>query len=131
MKHFWTLIALSLSLHSLSQDVINDTFSMEPGYANMVFYNRSEGVVGTAPLANWHIAFDVAPMGSSIRINGGMGVSLYEYGDADSWDNVDVSSFLERRSTMTKPPGPQVLSIKTAMAVLISDGETTMWSRTW
>ena len=93
MKHFWTLLALFLSLHSFSQDVINDTFSMEPGYANMVFYNMSDGVVGTAPLANWHIAFDVAPMGSSIRINGGMGVNLYEYGDADTWDNVDVSSF--------------------------------------
>ena len=43
MKHFWTLLALFLSLHSFSQDVINDTFSMEPGYANMVFYNMSEG----------------------------------------------------------------------------------------
>lgn len=94
MKHIYTLLLLIFSFSGFSQDIINDTFTMEPGYANMVFYNMSEGVVGTAPLADWHVAFDVSPMGSSIRINGGMGINLYEYGPAEEWDNVDVMSWM-------------------------------------
>ena len=73
---------------SQAQTIIEDSFTMEAGYADMVFYSLESGVVAQSPLSDWHIAVDVRPMGSSARINCCTGMKLYPYGTLDNWLNI-------------------------------------------
>lgn len=74
-----------------AQDLLNDEVSLAPGYTDMVFYSFSEGQTGTAEQASWDLAFDMTPMGTGIRINGGVGAELYQYGIDAQWDMVDTT----------------------------------------
>lgn len=46
------------------------------------------------PLADWHLALDVRPMGSTARINGGMGLKLFRYGSLAEWDEVNLDTWI-------------------------------------
>lgn len=104
MRFFTLLILLSFSHLIYSQDIVYDDISMGAGYENMLFYSLENGLVAEAPMDGWDISFDVRSMGSSIRINGGMGHSLYYYGTIDEWnsvslDNLDMSNQLRNKHT--------------------------------
>ena len=92
MRYFTLLILLSFYQLFYSQDIVYDDISMGAGYENMLFYSLETGLVAEAPMDGWDISFDVRSMGSSIRINGGMGHSLYYYGTLDEWDTVSLDN---------------------------------------
>ena len=92
MRYFTLLILLSFYQLFYSQDIVYDDISMGAGYENMLFYSLENGLVAEAPMDGWDISFDVRSMGSSIRINGGMGHSLYYYGTLDEWDTVSLDN---------------------------------------
>ena len=92
MRYFTLLILLSFVNLFYSQDIVYDDISMGAGYENMLFYSLENGLVAEAPMDGWDISFDVRSMGSSIRINGGMGHSLYYYGTLDEWDTVSLDN---------------------------------------
>lgn len=81
------------ALNSSAQNVTEDTFTLGVGYEDMAFYSLENGVVAQSPLADWHIAIDVRPMGSTARINGGTGMMLYPYGTLENWGNVDFDNW--------------------------------------
>ena len=92
MRYFTLLFLLSFYHLFYSQDIVYDDISMGAGYENMLFYSLENGLVAEAPMDGWDISFDVRSMGSSIRINGGMGHSLYYYGTLDEWDTVSLDN---------------------------------------
>lgn len=77
-----------------AQEVIYDSVMLGEGNANMSFYSLANGELAQVPLADWHIAVDVRPMGASARINGGLGLKLYPYGTLAEWDNVDLATWV-------------------------------------
>ena len=77
-----------------AQEVIYDSVVLGEGNANMSFYSLANGELAQVPLADWHIALDVRPMGATARINGGLGLKLYPYGSLAEWNNVDLTSWL-------------------------------------
>jgi hypothetical protein len=74
-----------------AQNIVYDEISMNPGNTDMVFYAMENGTVSSVPQSSWDIAFEVTPMGSTIRINGGSGCELMLYGGLETWDNIDAS----------------------------------------
>ena len=104
MRYYVLLFLFSIYNLLSSQDIIYDNVSMGSGYENMLFYSLENGLVAEAPMNGWDISFDVRSMGSSIRINGGMGHYLYYYGTLDQWetvsiDNLDMSNQLRNDHT--------------------------------
>lgn len=81
----------AITIHS--QTILEDNFSLQSGYEDMAFYSLENGVVAQSPLADWHIALDVRPMGSGARINCGTGMSLYFYGGLDNWLTADLDTW--------------------------------------
>ncbi len=74
-----------------AQSIMYDEVSMNPGNTDMVFYSMENGAVSSVVQSSWDIAFEVTPMGSTIRINGGSGCELMMYGGSETWDNIDAS----------------------------------------
>lgn len=74
-----------------AQSIIYDEITMNPGNTDMVFYSMENGTVSSVVQSSWDIAFEVTPMGSTIRINGGSGCELMLYGGIETWDNIDAS----------------------------------------
>ena len=87
------IISAFLSLSTQAQEIIFDQFTMGAGYENMIYYNVADGVVGEATMASWDLSFDVRPMGSSVRINCGMGHLLYFYGELDQWETASIEGW--------------------------------------
>ena len=82
-----------IALIAGAQTIIEDTFSLGPGYEDMAFYSLENGVVAQSPLADWHIALDVRPMGSGARINCGTGMTLYYYGGLENWLTANLDTW--------------------------------------
>ena len=74
-----------------AQTVVYDEVSMNPGNTDMVFYSIEDGYVSSITQSVWDLAFDVSPMGATIRINGGNGCELFLYGGIETWDDVDMA----------------------------------------
>lgn len=89
------LIVLFTSTIGFSNPV-NDTISMDPGYANDVFYSLENGVVKSEPRNNWDLGFYTNTWSAGIIINGGNGVMLYTYPDGDTanWASLDTTGIL-------------------------------------
>mgnify|MGYP006127412557 CR=1 FL=1 len=88
---FVILSGVILVKSAAAQTIVYDEISMNPGNADMVFYSMENGTVSSALQSSWDIAFEVTPMGSTIRINGGSGCELMMYGGIETWDNIDAS----------------------------------------
>jgi len=84
------LYVFVLSQSISAQTVIYDEVSMNPGNTDMVFYSIEEGSVSSITQSVWDLAFDVSPMGATIRINGGNGCELFLYGGIETWDDVEL-----------------------------------------
>ena len=65
---------------------------MGPSYANDIYYSLENGVVATVSRTNWDIGFHTTVWTASIITNGGAGVNLYTYPNADTtgWNTVDT-----------------------------------------
>ena len=87
-------LGLTTAPSAQAQEVIYDSVVLGEGNANMSFYSLANGELAQVPLADWHIALDVRAMGSTARINGGLGLKLYPYGSLAEWDNVDLTTWV-------------------------------------
>ena len=63
-----------------------DSLVSGAAYANDVYYSLKNGVVKTAPRAEWDLAFTTSAYSVSILINSGTGVSLYKLGAIADFD---------------------------------------------
>lgn len=72
----WMLLSISSAL--FAQTIVNDSVSLGGSYANQVYYSFDDGKVLTTSATAWDIAFRAGTYTSSIRINGGQGVRLYQ-----------------------------------------------------
>ncbi len=100
MKTIQTLpmiILLALTSLGTLHAQMKDSVEMGPGYENDVFYSMENGITGTAPRANWDIAFRTNIMSSGIMINGGSGVKLYTWpnGKISDWEQVDTAGLYQ------------------------------------
>lgn len=78
MKKVFTLIlALTFSMSAVIAQ-IEDSVDMNPGYAMDVFYSLDNGSVQTVASSEWTVALSTGAQTSSIYINDGKGVDLYE-----------------------------------------------------
>ncbi len=89
MKKYFILFLFFLFLSKVYSQ--NNNISMSAGYANQVFYSMQEGETQNINNGDWDLAFSIGNYSSSIRINDGMGVELYNYhlGDTSDWNNIN------------------------------------------
>ena len=124
-------LGLTTAPSAQAQEVIYDSVVLGEGNANMSFYSLANGELAQVPLADWHIALDVRAMGSTARINGGLGLKRTR---TDRWPNGTMWTsrlgFLANLTATTRRTGPMRHSAKAATACLTSDGASTTWSRT-
>lgn len=97
-KPILLLMLMSISAVVFAQTVIEDSVSLGAGYADQVYYSFDDGEVLTSSGTDWDIAFRAGTFTSSIRINGGQGVRLYQLaGDTSAFssttDTVGLSGF--------------------------------------
>ena len=85
------LFGVLLVTSNSAQSIIYDEVTMDIGNSDMVFYSTSNGTVSSFNQSSWDLAFDVSPMGATVRINGGNGCELFLYGGIETWDSVDTS----------------------------------------
>lgn len=97
MKNTITLRTAFLALVAMpiltSGQPVQDSVVMGPQYANDVYYSFRDGVVSTAPRANWDIGFQTSVYSATIITNGAKPVLLYTYPYADTagWSTVDTT----------------------------------------
>jgi len=96
-----TLVSLVLILvftgitSSVQSRAINgtpDSVQMGPGYANDIYYSFEDGVVAAVSRMNWDIGIHTTVWSATLITNGGGGVNLYTYPNADTtgWNSVDT-----------------------------------------
>jgi hypothetical protein len=70
-----------------------DSVTMGPSYANDIYYSFENGVVASPARNTWDIGFRTTVWTASIITNGGSGVNLYTYPNADTtgWNSVDTA----------------------------------------
>lgn len=69
------------------------TVSIAPGYADQVWYSLQNGVVGTAPVNNWDLAFEIQGFTASVLVNtqkAGVEVVKSPFSIAQ-WSSVDTT----------------------------------------
>lgn len=66
-----------LTTASLHAQSVNEVVSVGPSYSSEAYYDMEDGLVKTAPLNEWDIAFQINGFSSAIATNGGTGVRLY------------------------------------------------------
>jgi hypothetical protein len=69
------------------------TVSIAPGYADQVWYSLQNGVVGTAPVNNWDLAFEIQGFTASVLVNtqkAGVEVVKSPFSIAD-WNSMDTT----------------------------------------
>jgi len=93
-KLFFLVAAVAVLLASCkNDDVVSpivkaqaDSLVSGASYANDVYYSLKNGVVKTAPRAEWDLAFSTSAYSISILINSGTGVALYKIGAIADFD---------------------------------------------
>lgn len=85
-----TLLTLSaVLLAAAMQAQTSVTVSTAASNSQQVWYSFLNGEVGSAPLAEWDLAFEMTGFSSSIRVNTAKGLVVYETPNAvDQWENV-------------------------------------------
>ncbi len=76
MKLVTLLSGTLLSAVVLAQETV--TVTTGPGNATQTFYSLQNGVQGTAPLADWDLAFEINSFNSSILVNTAKGLAAFE-----------------------------------------------------
>lgn len=89
-----SIASLFLTIGAKAQMVL-DTVSTGPGYANHTWYSLQTGSTVSASKTSWDIAFATSAigMGSSIRVNAVIGTRLWVYpnDDTSGWATLDTA----------------------------------------
>jgi hypothetical protein len=93
---FFFLLLVAGSNFSASSNPSNgtpDSVIMGQGYASDIYYSFENGVVATVSRSNWDIGFHTSLWSATIITNGGAGINLYTYPNADTtgWATVDTA----------------------------------------
>jgi hypothetical protein len=93
MKRSILLSAFLLLLLDVMGQAVTETVAIGAGYSNQTWYGLSSGTTTSAPKAEWDIALDLSPQGSSILFNGVTGAMLWAYPHADTagWATIDTA----------------------------------------
>ncbi|MES2680137.1 MAG: T9SS type A sorting domain-containing protein [Bacteroidota bacterium] len=93
MKKNLLTLSLAIAFVSIKSQVIIDTVSVGPAYANQVWYSLANDNQGSASKSNWDLAFDCSGQGSTIHINSVTGTTLWQYPGADTtgWNTLDTA----------------------------------------
>tara|TARA_B100001287_G_scaffold276222_1_gene286288 strand:+ start:5058 stop:6278 length:1221 start_codon:yes stop_codon:yes gene_type:complete len=93
MKNIYYIFTLCLAINSFSYAQTQSVI-LNGGYTNQSFYNFSNGEVSNISNINWDIAFSTDAFSTTIRINDGKGVELYNYtlGDTSDWNLINNST---------------------------------------
>lgn len=88
------LSAVLLGATYFAQAQTVETVSMGANLVNDQWYSLENGIVSTAEISNWDIAFQIGGLADAgIRINEAKGVEIYHYGSIDNWtDVIDIST---------------------------------------
>lgn len=95
MRKITTLIVLLASLFTAyAQVAVNDSVSLGSNYATMSFYSLADGETANVNAKDWDLQIWNNLMSSSIRVNDGAGIVLYQLhtgDDTTSWNSVDTT----------------------------------------
>lgn len=95
MKQLYFAGALMLCTGLTAQNpVIEDSVILGPSYVNKAFYSLANGEEGQMVNTDWDLQFaSHTSMSSTIRLNGGFNVALWQYtnGDTTDWATIDTS----------------------------------------
>lgn len=91
MKTTLQLVVFLLTCVSFAQETTVD-LSMQPGYANQVYYKLSTQTETAFAADSWDIAFlRTSSYDFGLRVNDGVGITVYEASnDPTTWDAIDV-----------------------------------------
>lgn len=79
MKKIFTFLTAIATTLALQAQVVADTVTLGSGWANDIFYSIENGdEAGSADNTSWSVGISPASQSSSIIINGGRGVELWE-----------------------------------------------------
>lgn len=103
MKIYTSLctLAFAASLTASAQTTIIDSIQTGPAYGNEVYYSLANGMVKTAPINEWNLAFSIGAFNVAVRANhtgnnSGDGATLiYEMPGTDTskWSTFDTSGY--------------------------------------
>lgn len=92
MKKLLQILMVAGIATNVNAQLIEDTVSVGAGYANDVWYSLENGIVASAPQAEWHIAFDVSARSSELHFNTAPGYELRVYpGSPSNFETADTS----------------------------------------
>ena len=94
MNKFTILCALFLGIFNQTMaQTIQDTISLDAGYANETWYELATGEKTSAPKNEWDIAFSVDGFSSAIHFNNAHGGKIwaYENGTNANWSTIDTT----------------------------------------
>jgi len=63
------LLLISLGFSTIAFGQVNDSVSLNAGYANESYYSFENGEVANVDNQNWHLAFELSSWGAAIRLN--------------------------------------------------------------
>ena len=90
MRNLFTLTALLFTSALAAQTSV--TVSTAPSNADQVWYSLQNGNVGSAPLDEWDLAFEITGFTASIRVNTAKGVAAYKAPYAvGEWSALDTA----------------------------------------
>lgn len=85
---FTIALLYAVTLKGQTTDIVN----MGAGYIDQSFYSLANGEVAAVNNTNWDIAFSLSELSATVRINGGMGTSLYKVPNVDVSDWADIDT---------------------------------------
>ena len=101
LKFFNFLVLAAICATNCLSSQTQDSILLGPGYTNTVYYSFS-GEKSSSPAAAWDIAFEIPGFSSSILINGGKGVQLWNVtgSDGESFDKTIDTTQLFKQATL-------------------------------
>lgn len=86
---------LSIGPFISSAQMVVDSVHTGQGYQSQVWYSMEKGVVESSLKSNWHLAFELENLSSSIHFNATTGNTLYLVpgSDTSKWSNLDTSNY--------------------------------------
>lgn len=87
-----TTLLFCILMHIGFSQLVSDEVETGEQYQNQIWYNMESGIVGSAPLNNWDLAFEISGFTASIRANTQKGITVYQAPFASAeWNQIDTA----------------------------------------
>lgn len=105
MKKAYILLLINSICGTLGAQPVSGTVITGPGYENQVWYDMENGEVGSAPLNNWDLAFEISGFTASIRANLQKGIAVFQAPYSTSeWNDLDTSGMQTNWTKLVNDP---------------------------